>query len=223
MQEVTGGAFEELPPSAHLLEPVLRRFRDEPMRPMVSVRKDDAFVDLTVSECYARIRALAKGLVASGGRARRPGGAHVRTRLEWLLVDYAILAAGAVTVPIYETSSAEQVQWIVADSGAVLAIMETAGLRNLLDRDRGTSPDCREVFVIDDGGLEVLEARGIDVADDVLDDADRRASPPTDLASIVYTSGTTGRSKGCMLTHGNLRANVRQSLDAVRRCCAPTT
>ena len=127
-----------------------------------------------------------------------------------------------MTVPIYETSSAEQVQWIVADSGAVLAIMETAGLRNLLDLDRGTSPDCREVFVIDDDGLQVLEARGTDVADDVLD-ARIDAITTADLASIVYTSGTTGRSKGCMLTHGNLRANVRQSLDAVRRCCGPTT
>jgi long-chain acyl-CoA synthetase len=214
MQEVTGGTFDELPPSAHLLEPVLRRFRDEPMRPMVSVRKDDTFVDLTVSECYGRIRALAKGLVASGVEPGDRVALMSSTRLEWLLVDYAILATGAVTVPIYETSSAEQVQWIVADSGAVLAIMETAGLRNLLDRDRGTSPDCREVFVIDDDGLQVLEARGTDVADDVLD-ARIDAITTADLASIVYTSGTTGRSKGCMLTHGNLRANVRQSLGAV--------
>jgi long-chain acyl-CoA synthetase len=137
-----------------------------------------------------------------------------------VLTDYAILAAGAATVPIYETSSAEQVQWIVADSGAVLAIMETAGLRNILDLSRGTAPDCREVLVIDDDGLQVLEARGVDVDDATLD-ARIEAITTADLASIVYTSGTTGRSKGCMLTHGNLRANVHQSLAAVRAMMRP--
>jgi long-chain acyl-CoA synthetase len=220
MQEVTGSPFEELPPTAHLLEPVLRRFREEPMRSMVAVRKDDAFVDLTVSDCYGRIRALAKGLIASGVQPGDRVALMSATRLEWVFADYAILAAGAVTVPIYETSSAEQVQWIVSDSGAVLAIMETAGLRNLLDRAQGTAPDCREALIIEEEGLQVLEGRGVDVPDEVLDER-IDAITTSDLASIVYTSGTTGRSKGCLLTHGNLRANVQQNLAAVSAMMRP--
>ncbi|HET6663498.1 MAG TPA: long-chain fatty acid--CoA ligase [Acidimicrobiales bacterium] len=214
MQETTGAALTPLPASAHLLEPVLRRFQEEPTRPMVAVRRDGRFVDLTVSECYGRIRDLAKGLIGSGVQ---PGDRVVimsKTRLEWVLADYAILAVGAATVPVYETSSAEQVQWVVSDSGAVMAIMETGAMRGLLDEGRGDAPICDDVLVIDDGGLDALVGRGVDVPDEALDE--RIAELTTDtLAAVVYTSGTTGRSKGCVLTHGNLRTNVRQSIDAV--------
>ena len=220
MQEISGPELALLPASAHLLEPILRRVRDEPTRPMLAFRDGDGFVDLSVIECYDRVRAMAKGLIASGVEAGDRVVIMSRTRYEWVLTDYAILAVGAITVPIYETSSAEQVQWIVSDSGAVLAIFETAAMRGLLDETRGATPDCREALVIDEGGLEALIGRGVDVSDAVLDE--RIANLTTDdLASIVYTSGTTGRPKGCMLSHGNLRANVLQNIDAVRSMLGP--
>jgi len=137
-----------------------------------------------------------------------------RTRLEWMLFDYAIVAAGGVTVPIYETSSAEQVQWIVDDSGASVLIAETSTMAALYHELPGRD-GCHQVLVIDDGAATELERRGLDVDDATLDEriAALRAD---DLATIIYTSGTTGRPKGCVLTHGNLCTNVQQSIDAVR-------
>jgi long-chain acyl-CoA synthetase len=200
---------------AHLLEPVMCWAEREPARPVAAYHVGDAFVDVSAQDFYGRVRSLAKGLIASGVA---PGDRVVimsHTRLEWLLVDYAILAAGAVTVPIYETSSAEQVQWILSDSGAVLAVVETAAMRSAYDEVDVHATACREALVIDDGGLDELATRGGDVDDATLDE--RIAGLTADgLATIVYTSGTTGRPKGCMQTQSNLCTNVAQNLDAIR-------
>jgi long-chain acyl-CoA synthetase len=129
------------------------------------------------------------------------------TRLEWLLFDFAILAAGGVTVPIYDTSSAEQVQWIVSDSGAVLLVVENRPCRQAAESVRVDIPGCREILVIDDDAAGDLERRGAAIADADVDRiiAGLRAD---DLATVIYTSGTTGRPKGCVLSHRNLRTNV---------------
>jgi long-chain acyl-CoA synthetase len=124
-----------------------------------------------------------------------------------------------VSVPAYETSSAEQVQWILADSGAVFAVVETAAMRTMVD-EVGESTACRDVFTIDAGGLDDLIAKGREVTDAALDA--RISAITTDrIASIVYTSGTTGRPKGCVLTHGNLRTNVFQNIEGVRSMLRP--
>ena len=214
-RSATGPDLPPRPPDAHLLEPVMRWADREPTRSVAAVRRGDEFVDVTAQDFYGRVRALAKGLIASGVT---PGDRVVilsHTRLEWLLVDYAILAAGAVTVPIYETSSSEQVQWILSDSGAVLAMVETPAMRSTYDEVHAQASACREALVIDDGGLDELADRGRDVDEATLDE--RIAGIAADsLATIVYTSGTTGRPKGCMQTQGNLCTNVAQNLDAVR-------
>jgi long-chain acyl-CoA synthetase len=210
-----GPDLAPLAAGAHLLEPVMRWAENEPARPVAAYREGDGFVDVTARDFYGRVRALAKGLVASGVAPGDRVALLSHTRLEWLLVDYAILAAGAVTVPIYETSSAEQVQWILGDSGAVLAVVETPAMRSTYDEVHAHASACREVLVIDEGGLDELAARGRDVEDATLDE--RIAGLTADgLATIVYTSGTTGRPKGCMQTHRNLRTNVAQNLDAIR-------
>ncbi len=132
-----------------------------------------------------------------------------RTRYEWTLADYAIWAAGAVTVPVYETSSAEQVEWIIGDSGARAAITETDKHEEIVKSVRGQLPELGQLWRID--GLDELAAGGANVTDEQLRQhrTGRRAS---DLATIIYTSGTTGRPKGCELTHRNLLSAVRNAI-----------
>ncbi|HLF39967.1 MAG TPA: AMP-dependent synthetase/ligase, partial [Acidimicrobiia bacterium] len=186
----------------------LDRARREPDRPVAAHREGDSLVWTTAAEFAARVRALAKGLVASGVGPGDRVALMSQTRLEWPLVDYAVLMAGAATVPIYETSSAEQVSWIVSDSGAVLAVTETPAHQALCEHS-GPAAHPVEVVVIDRGGLDELTRRGADVPDAIIDERLAGVNTGT-LATIVYTSGTTGRPKGCVLTHGNLRVNVAQ-------------
>jgi long-chain acyl-CoA synthetase len=133
-----------------------------------------------------------------------------KTRYEWTLCDYAIWAAGAATVPVYETSSAEQVQWNLGDSGAVAVFLETDAHQATFDGVKAELPDVKHSWGIDDGGLEALSAAGRDVPDSEVD-ARRAAVNAHALATIIYTSGTTGRPKGCELTHGNLLGAGRSS------------
>ena len=219
MREISGSMMDPLPATAHLLQPVIDRAARDPFRPVAAYRDGDRFVDVSANDFLHRIRRLAKGLIASGVQEGDRVALMAHTRLEWLLVDYAILAVGGVTVPVYETSSAEQLQWIVSDSEAVALVVETPTMAALY-AGIATDTTSLPLFVIDDGGLDVLHQRGAGVDDAVLDH--RIARLTTDhLATIVYTSGTTGRPKGCAITHANLRMNVEQNLAAVRSMLRP--
>jgi long-chain acyl-CoA synthetase len=163
------------------------------------------WVDVTYAQFVAEIVAVARGLVASG---IEPGDRVVLlscTRHEWTLFDYAITAAGAVTVPIYETSSAEQVAWILRDSDAVAAVVETDRHAALVT---GVDNAPAHVWRIErgpdwPGAVEALTVRGADVPVEQVHER-RAAVRAGDLATLIYTSGTTGRPKGCALTHRNL-------------------
>jgi long-chain acyl-CoA synthetase len=219
-REAIGPAMQPLPVTAHLLQPVIERADRDPGWAVAASRDGDRFVDVTAGEFYRRVRRLAKGLIGSGVQAGDRVALMSRTRLEWLLADYAILAAGGVTVPAYETSSAEQLQWILADSEAVAVILETPEMAEMYGAIAADTPACRTSLVIDERSLDELVRRGDSVDDATLDE--RIAGLTTDrLATIVYTSGTTGRPKGCAITHGNLRTNVVQNLDAVRSMLEP--
>ena len=160
------------------------------------------------------VRRTARGLVASGIAPGDRVALMSHTRLDWIILDYAILAAGGVTVPIYDTSSAEQIRWIVADSEAVMLLVETPSMLAEFERVRCDVPSRPEVLVIDSGALDELERRGVNVADSIIDV--RIAALDFDtIATIIYTSGTTGQPKGCVLTHGNLCSNTAQVLDAL--------
>jgi long-chain acyl-CoA synthetase len=216
--EASGPSFEGVGADANLLQPLQRLTADDGGRVIAMTREGDHFVDRTVAQTVDQVRAMAKGLVACGVEPGERVALMSHTRFEWMVVDMAIMSAGAVTVPVYETSSAEQLAWILQDSGAVIAIVETEGMRALYDTVSDTAPACREIFTIeavgDDPGLGRLEALGADV-DDVEIDRRTAALGPDDTATVIYTSGTTGRPKGCVLTHGNLCANVAQTVDAI--------
>lgn len=123
--------MQPLPTAAHLLQPLIERAAVDPHRAVAAYRDGDRFVDVAAADFLDRVRRLAKGLLAIGIEPGDRVALMSRTRLEWLLVDYAILAAGGVTVPAYETSSAEQLRWILTDSDAVAVIVETAEMGRL--------------------------------------------------------------------------------------------
>ncbi|GAB7037950.1 MULTISPECIES: AMP-dependent synthetase/ligase [Catenuloplanes] len=173
----------------------------------------DAWSPVTAAEFHAEVVAVARGLIAAGVQPGDRVALMSKTRYEWTLIDYAVWAAGAVTVPIYETSSAEQVSWILADSGAVALFVETTAHALLVSGLRADLADLREVWQIDAGGLATLTAAGEPVDAEAVEER-RRAARAADVATIIYTSGTTGRPKGCSLTHRNLLAEVLNAVVA---------
>jgi long-chain acyl-CoA synthetase len=214
MNTVTGPPLAPLTPGSHLLQPLLARADGYPGSVLAAHREGDRFVDVTAKEVVEMVRGIARGLVASGVETGDRVALMSHTRLEWMILDYAILAAGAITVPIYDTSSADQIRWIVTDSEAVMLLIETPAMAAAVEQVRGDLPTCREVLQIDGGAIDELGRRGVTVADSVIDE--RLATLNIDsIATIIYTSGTTGRPKGCVLTHGNIRTNVAQVIDAI--------
>jgi long-chain acyl-CoA synthetase len=216
MREASGGALDALAPTEHLVRPIMRRAELQPARIVAGYREGDRFVDVTAKEFKDRVWAIARGLVASGVESGDRVALMAHTRIEWPQIDYAILAAGGVTVPIYETSSTEQVHWVLEDSGAVMALVETAAMKSMFEEIAGSVTDCREALVIDDGAIDELVSRGEAVEPSVVDDR-VEAVTTSDIATVIYTSGTTGRPKGCVLTHSNLRTNTKQALYGMQR------
>ncbi len=215
MDEYTSPVLVEPPTSGNLTDIIVGNAQQVPHKALLSRRVGSQWQDVTSLEFLGEVSRVAKGLMASGVEAGDRVGLMSRTRYEWTLVDFAIWMAGGVTVPIYETSSAEQVQWILNDSGAVAIVVETPDHEALLGEIRGDLTTLRSTWVIDTGGVDALAAAGAAVDDDALE-ARRTVAKPDDLATIIYTSGTTGRPKGCELTHANLfheTANVTSDKD----------
>lgn len=172
-------------------------------RIMVSRPLGEGWQPVTAREFDAEIRATAKGLIASGLNVGDRVAIMAKTRYEWTVLDFAIWYAGGVVVPIYETSSAEQIEWILKDSHAVSIIVETPALADLA---RTVLPShCSNMWVITENALSTLAHSGAHISDDEI--AHRRAAlTPDSLATLIYTSGTTGKPKGVQLTHGNFLA-----------------
>lgn len=190
-------------------------------------RVEGTWVDVTAADFAAQVLAVARGFVAAGLRPGDRIGLMSRTRYEWSLLDFAIWAAGCVTVPVYETSSADQVEWILGDSGARAVIVETEQQRAEVDEVVGRLAEVSHVWQIDGptsdgaaGAVDELTALGTDV-DDREVHRRRRAVRADDMATLIYTSGTTGRPKGCVLTHRNLLAEVRADVDAFPQLMRP--
>ena len=178
-----------------------------------------SWAPVTVAEFVREVTALAKGLVAQGLEPGDRVAIMSRTRYEWTLTDFAIWFAGGVGVPVYETSSADQVEWILANSGTSLVVVETAAHAAVVGQVRGNVPAVREVLVIDDGGLARLVEDGAGVEDAEIERR-RALATAADLATIIYTSGTTGRPKGVELSHGNFVDNARNGVAGLADVCA---
>ncbi len=172
------------------------------------------WVPVSYAAFNLQVRALAKGFIASGLQVGQAIGLMSRTRYEWTLVDYAVLHAGGVVVPIYETSSAEQVEWILSDSHAVGVVLEGDKHRGIFEEVRASVPTVVNAWVLDAGAIDDLMSKGATVSDEELDSR-LHSRGPADLATIIYTSGTTGRPKGVELTHGSLLFETGSAIQAL--------
>ncbi|MFG2475493.1 AMP-dependent synthetase/ligase [Streptomyces fagopyri] len=186
---------------------------EAPGEPVLSRKDaDGGWKDVTAAEFAAEVLAVAKGLIAEGLAPGDRIAIMARTTYEWTLLDFAAWAAGLVTVPVYPTSSAFQVRWILQDSGAVALATETVAQASALGPERDRIPDLRHMWVFEKGHVERLAERGRDVPDQEV--AVRRGVlGPDTLATVIYTSGTTGRPKGCVLTHGNFFAEIDNAIE----------
>ena len=214
MREFSIPALAQIPATANLADVVFRRAAEQPQavvlrRPSGPSGVSGEWTDVTASQFSGEVIAVAKGLIAAGIEPGDRVALMSHTRYEWTLIDYAIWTAGGVTVPVYETSSAEQAEWILSDSGARACFVETASYGDIIGSFRDRVPALSHVWRID-SDLDSLRAAGADVGDEVV--AERAAAAgAADLATVIYTSGTTGRPKGCELTHENLLSDVRNA------------
>ena len=206
MREYSTALQVPVPSTGNLTDDVVRNAAEAPDRVAFSRRTTEGWADVTARQFLDEVRSVAKGLVAAGIEAGDRVGLLSRTRYEWTLFDYAIWFAGAVTVPIYETSSTEQVRWILEDGGVKAVVAEGADHVTRVNEARD-GLDVSNVWSFNDNAISTLTALGTDISDDEIEK--RRSSVTSvDPATLIYTSGTTGRPKGVVLTHGNFMVEL---------------
>jgi len=193
----------------------VRNGANQPRKVAFCRSSSGGWADVTNAEFLADVRAVAKGLMASGIGLGERVAIMSRTRYEWALADFAVWTAGAISVPVYETSAAQQVSWIVRDAGCAAVILETPSHAAILAGEQAGLPELRQVWQIDAGGLDELKAAGREVSDEALE-ARRGQVSRGDVATIIYTSGTTGRPKGCQLTHDNFMALAENTTERMK-------
>lgn len=177
------------------------RFHKTPDLPLFAIQDDSGkWNDIAARTFYEEVVAVAKGLMACGIAPGQAVAIMSRTRYEWTLIDFAIWFAGAVSVPIYESSSPSQMEWILTDSDSVALFLENAEHHERFNEIEEATPLVQNIWTIDDGAIAYLSERGQSVTDETLE-ARRKSAKLHDLATLIYTSGTTGQPKGCELLH----------------------
>ncbi len=211
MREFSVPASFEVAEHDNIVSSVYSHERGDPDHVIFQRLVDGAWTDVTAAQAAGQIRSAALGLIAEGVKPGDRVALLSATRYEWVILDYAILSVGAVTVPIYETSSPEQVRWVLEDSGAVVVFAEIEAhslmIKELLDE----LPALRKVAIIESTGQSALDALAEAGASADPKELDNRLAGirSADAATLIYTSGTTGRPKGCQLTHSNLLYETR--------------
>ncbi|MGP3979862.1 AMP-dependent synthetase/ligase [Streptomyces sp. KR80] len=202
MREFTVPALATAPHVGGLADAVFENAMEAPDRVQLGRKVDGAWRDVTAAEFRDQVMATAKGLLAQGIRFGDRVAIMSRTRYEWTLFDFALWSIGAQPVPVYPTSSAEQLGWILHDTGAVGCVVEyedhAMTLGSVIDR----LPALTRVWQLDSGAVEKLAVDGEQLDDGVVH-RHRLAVTPGAVATVIYTSGTTGRPRGCVLTHSN--------------------
>ncbi|GGD42359.1 long-chain-fatty-acid--CoA ligase [Microbacterium faecale] len=202
MNETSAEPLAPADPSQNISDLLVDRVRQAPHHPLFSVPDGDGWRDKTTSEFEQEVVALAKGFVAAGVRVGDKVGFLAKTTYEWTLVDFALHYAGVIMVPVYETSSADQIHWILSDSGAIALIVENAEHHERFSAVRDDLPLIGSYWRMDEGALDELVSQGAEVEDAEIERR-RSLARGDDVATIIYTSGSMGRPKGCVLTHSN--------------------
>jgi long-chain acyl-CoA synthetase len=219
---MSGPLSAGIPATGNLTDDLVRNAAEAPEGVAFGRRLPGAqeWTEVTAAEFLGQVRGVAKGLIAAGVAAGDRVALISKTRYEWTLFDYATWFAGAVGVPVYETSSAEQIGHILRDSGARAVVAEGPAHLSRIAEIRGDLEELRHVWSIEGNAVEVLTRLGADISDDDLE-ARRVTATPLDLATIIYTSGTTGSPQGCMLTHGNFMTELAVVIDELDDLFAP--
>ena len=221
MKQFDVPALVEADPEANVTDLLMDRVAATPNNALFSLpTADGGWSDVTSAEFLAQVKAVAKGLVAAGIQPGDKIGLMCKTRYEWTLIDFATWFAGAVLVPIYETSAPSQIQWNLTDSGANAIITETPDHFARFDEIRADVPAIAHVWQIDLGDIDKLASSGHDVTDEEIERR-RVLAKGSDLATLIYTSGTTGRPKGCVITHSNFVELCRNSQKAIPEVVNP--
>jgi long-chain acyl-CoA synthetase len=220
MREYSSPGGVKVPPSDNPVSALMTRADTHPHVAALAYRQGDRFVDVTTRELLDQVLSLAAGMVSLGIEAGSRVAILSSTRIEYTYLQYAAWAAGLATVTIYDSSSAEQVKWIMSDSEAKAIFCETEALHAVYEEVSADLPHCRSAFVLEHGALEELREAA---TPENRAEVSRRSAAIThdDLALLIYTSGTTGRPKGCMLTHYNFVWTVRQAVAAIHEVFAP--
>ena len=214
MKQIDAPALVTCDPHANATDLLMARLAKTPDRPLFALPRGDSWQQITVAQFHQRVVSLAKGFVAAGIEPGDSIGIMCRTRYEWSLIDFACWFAGAILVPIYDTSSPTQIQWNMSDSGAVAVILETADMFARFDEVRADLPLIRSVWQIDLGDLDKLAQSGTDVPDAEIERR-RELAQESDIATLIYTSGSTGKPKGCVLTHKNFVELSRNTAETI--------
>lgn len=217
MTQFEAPAIVPADPEANASDLLAIRAKETPDLAIFSVPDGAGWRDISAKDFETAVIALAKGFVAAGIQPGEKVGFIAQTTYEWTLVDFALFYAGAVMVPVYETSSPAQIQWIMEDSGAIALIVESPEHFARVDEVRGDLPLVREVWQLHLGAIDALTAKGAEIEDAEIERR-RNLAVGSDIATLIYTSGSTGRPKGCVLTHSNfveLSRNAAESLKHV--------
>ncbi|MBC7723909.1 MAG: long-chain fatty acid--CoA ligase [Burkholderiaceae bacterium] len=208
-------------PTANVTDLLVVRVRETPDLAIFALPAGGGgWKDVSATEFLAQVVALAKGLVAAGIQPGDKIGLMAKTRYEWTLIDFATWYAGAILVPVYETSAPSQLLWYLSDSGAVAMITENPDHFARFDEIRADVPLIAHTWQIDLGDLDKLVAQGVGVPDEEIERR-RGLAVGSDMATLIYTSGTTGRPKGCIITHSNFVELSRNAQLAVPEVVHP--
>lgn len=212
MKQYTTPPQHHSSPDENATDLLLGRLRADPSVPIFELAQEGGgYRPMRTADFVEDVKAVAKGLIASDVAPGDVVAILSRTRYEWALADWAIWWAGGVSVPIYESSSPSQIQWIASDSAAKFALVESTRHKEDMESVRGELPALQRIGVLEDGILEDLRQRGAGISDEELESR-RTARRLEDVATIIYTSGTTGRPKGAELTHANFVDTTRSAV-----------